>query len=153
AGTMAVDRLCANETPLVRMLALIAFALLAMKGIVVIEETARGMRSLPLGRSLAFAFGWLGMRPRVFAARAERPLPGAADLLRRGFACLLLGAALILIARLGRNERVAATAVLLVGLSFVLHFGICSLLAGFWRTRGFECGALFRAPLRSESLG
>lgn len=153
AGTAAVERLTTDAPPLVRMLALIAFALLAMKGIVVIEETARGMPPLPVGRSIAFAFAWLGMRPRVFASRAERALPGARDLLRRGATCLLLGAVLVLIARVERRERAAATAILLVGLSLVLHFGVCNLLAGFWRSRGFDCGAVFRAPLRSESLG
>ncbi len=153
AGVGAVHGLTANAPPILRMLALIAVALLAMKAIVVIEETARGMPALPLGRSLAFTFGWLGMRPRVFVDRSDGPLPGASSLLRRGGVFLLLGAALVEIARLARGERVTATAILLVGLSLALHFGLCNLLAGFWRSRGFDCGALFRAPLASTSLG
>jgi alginate O-acetyltransferase complex protein AlgI len=153
AGTAGVDRLGASSPPLARMLALIAFALLAMKAIVVNEERARGMPPLPLGRALAFSLAWLGMRPRVFASRAKAPLPGAADLLRRGARSLLLGGALVLAARVARHERLLATPILLVGLSLVLHFGICTVLAGLWRNRGFDCDALFRAPLRSESLG
>jgi Membrane bound O-acyl transferase family len=134
-GTIGIDRLGASRPPVERMLALIAFALLAMKAIVVIEERARGMPPLPLGGLLAFS------------------LPGVADLLRRGARCLLLGGVLVAIARIARHDRLAATAILLVGLSLVLHFGLCSLLAGLWRSRGFDCDALFRAPLRSESLG
>jgi alginate O-acetyltransferase complex protein AlgI len=41
---------------------------------------------------------------------------------------------------------------LLPGLSLILHFGLCNLLAGIWRLRGIPCDALFRAPLRSQNL-
>jgi alginate O-acetyltransferase complex protein AlgI len=153
AGTAGVDQLCTSSPPIARMLALIAIALIAMKAIVVLEERARGMPPLGFGRTIAFALAWLGMRPRVFASRAKEPLAGAADLTRRGARCLLLGGALVLVARLARHQRLVATPILLVGLSLVLHFGVCSLLAGFWRRRGFDCDALFRAPLRSEGLG
>src|SRR5262249_59795281 len=45
-----------------------------------------------------------------------------------------------------------ATLLLLPGLSLTVHFGLCNGLAGAWRSRGIACDALFRAPLRSQSL-
>src|SRR5688572_12276578 len=48
-GTLGVERLVADEPAGVRMVALITFALLVMKIIVVIEERARGMGCLSLG--------------------------------------------------------------------------------------------------------
>jgi len=45
-----------------------------------------------------------------------------------------------------------ATALLLPGLSLVIHFGVFNMLTGFWRCFGVRCSLLFRAPLLSQSL-
>jgi hypothetical protein len=155
-GTLAVEQLSSAESAGVRMVALVTFGLLAMKTIVAAEERARGMKKLTLSAWLGFAAAWPGMKPHSFAARDERALSGAGTLLRRGTAYVLLGAALVILARgawLATDSRLVATALLLPGLSLFLHFGVCNLLAGAWRLRGVACTALFRAPLRSESLG
>ena len=57
-GTLGVERLVADEPAGVRMVALITFALLVMKVIVVIEERARGMGRLSFGAWLGFAGAW-----------------------------------------------------------------------------------------------
>lgn len=155
-GTAAVERLCARQPAGVRMVALISFALLVMKTIVVVEDHARGLRTLSFGRWLGFSAGWLGMQPRLFASAVVDPLPGAGALMRRGLVHTASGAIFILLARLAWTawqSRVAATLFLLAGLSLILHFGLCNVLAGAWRRRGVACEALFRAPLRSQSLG
>jgi alginate O-acetyltransferase complex protein AlgI len=155
-GTAAVERLCAREPAGVRMLALVACALLFMKVIVFLEEQIRGMQPLPPGRWLGFTLGWLGMQPRLFASVEKGPLPGAGALMRRGIAHLASGAMLVALARVVWTETRApmlATLLLLPGLSLVVHFGVCNVLAGVWRRRGVPCQALFRAPLRSENLG
>jgi alginate O-acetyltransferase complex protein AlgI len=155
AGTAGVERLTTAEPAGFRMLVLIAFALLSAKCIVVVEERANGMQPLPFPRWLGFAGAWLGMRPRLFARRQRGALPGARDLLARGAAHLALGSALVLGARLAwtsTHSRLLATLLVLPGLSLVLHFGLCNLLAGTWRLRGVACDALFRAPLRSTCL-
>jgi alginate O-acetyltransferase complex protein AlgI len=155
-GTLAVERLVAREPPGVRMLALIPFALLVLKVLVVVEERARGMVGLSFGSWVAFAGGWLGMKPRCFAAGESAPLPGGAGLIRRGVVCMAAGATLVLLARLAwtaAHSRWVATVLLLPGLSLLVHFGLCNVLAGTWRLRGVACDALFRDPLRSENLG
>lgn len=155
-GTIGMERLVAAEPPGVRMIALITFALLGMKVIVLIEERARGMPPLSLGAWFGFAGAWLGMRPRLFTAAERNPLRGAGELVRRGAMHAITGGALVVLARLvwtGTHSRLLATVLLLPGLSLLVHFGLCNVLAGVWRWRGVACEALFRAPLRSQSLG
>ena len=155
-GTLGVEKLVAGEPPGVRMIALIGFALLVMKVIVVIEERARGMRPLSFSAWLGFAGAWLGMKPRLFASAESGALPGAGTLIRRGALHAVIGAALVMLARISwtsGQSRLLASVLLLPGLSLFLHFGLCNLLAGAWRLRGVACGALFRAPLRSQNLG
>jgi len=155
-GTAAVERVCAAQPAGVRMIALISFGLLVMKSIVVVEEQARGLKPLSFPRWLGFSAAWIGMQPRLFASAGAGPLPGAAALLRRGLLHAASGAILVVLARLAwiqLHSRLLATLLLLPGLSLMLHFGACNLLAGAWRFRGVACDALFRAPLQSQSLG
>ena len=139
------------------MVALISFALLVMKTIVLLEEHARGLTPLTFARWLAFSVGWIGMQPRLFASPAAGPLTGAAALIRRGLLHTVSGAvACLVLARLawtGLDSRLLASLLLLPGLSLMLHFGVCNIVAGAWRLRGVPCEALFRAPLRSQNLG
>jgi alginate O-acetyltransferase complex protein AlgI len=154
-GTAGVERLTSAEPAGFRMLALIGFALLALKAVVVAEERANGMEPLPFGRWIAFAAGWLGMQPRLFARPRRGPLPGARELAARGAMWLAAGLALVAGARLAwttGHSRTLATLLALPGLSLAVHFGLCNLLAAGWRALGVPCDALFRAPLRSASL-
>lgn len=154
-GTFGVERLVARESPCVRMVALVTFALLVMKVLVVIEERARGMDSLTFGAWLGFAGAWLGMKPRLFTAVQSGALAGAGALVRRGAMHAIVGATLIVLARLAwleAHSRLLASILLLPGLSLLVHFGLCNLLAGAWRLRGIACEALFQAPLRSQNL-
>src|SRR5207247_9242029 len=144
-GTLGVEKLVAGEPPGVRMIALIGYALLVMKVIVVIEERSRGMKPLSFGAWLGFAGTWLGMKPRIFAATVSAEsggLPGAGKLIRRGALHAVIGSALVMLARIswtsGRS-RLVASVLLLAGLSLVVHFGLCNLLAGAWRLRGVAC--------------
>jgi len=155
-GTLGIERLVSADPPAVRMVALITFGLLGMKVIVVIEERARGMKPLSPGMWFDFAGAWIGMRPRLFASAGSQSLRGAGALVRRGTMHAVTGSVLVVLARIawtGTHSRLLATVLLLPGLSLLVHFGLCNLLAGAWRWRGVACEALFRAPLRSQSLG
>jgi len=153
-SVIAAHFLTISEPAGVRMLALIGAGLWALKAVVLHEERRRGLPAASLGQWLAFA-SWPGMKARLFVQPSERELEGGGELLRRGALRLALGAACLAGAWASWRAwelRVPSTALLLVGLSLVLHFGVCNLLAGFWRTRGVACRTLFQAPLLAESL-
>jgi len=155
ASVALAERLCAHEPAGFRMLALIATLLYAMKAVVSVDGREPGRAPLAAWRWLAFAALWPGMRPLPFAGARDGPLPGAAALLKRGLARLVLGLALVAVAHLAwtrTGSRLLATALALPGLSFILHFGIFNLAAGAWRYAGVDVHALFRAPLLSRSL-
>jgi alginate O-acetyltransferase complex protein AlgI len=104
---------------------------------------------------LGFLVAWPGMQPRIFAAPRTGRLPGALALARSGVLYALAGIALVILARLSWttfHSRLLATILLLPGLSLVLHFGFCDLLAGAWRMGGVACDELFREPWRSQNL-
>ena len=154
-GTLTVEKLVLHEPSGVRMVALIVFALVVMKVIVVVEERARGMEPLGFGNWLAFAGAWLGMNPRLFTTRESSAIIGAAALIRRGAANAFVGATLLVLAKCAwavTHDRRLATLLALPALSLLVHFGLCNLLAGAWRLRGVACSPLFRAPLRAQNL-
>ena len=156
SAAAAANGLSAAEPAGVRMLAIIGCTLLGMKAVVVVEARAAGLPPLAPWRWLAFAALWLGMDPRPFAAPRAAPFADARALLLRGAAWLAAGALAVAAARfvwLRTGSRAAATALLLPGLSLVLHFGACNLLAGGWRAAGIGVRPLFRAPLLAHSLG
>ena len=160
AGTFGIERVVAHEPPGVRMVALIVFALLMMKVIVVVEERALGMRALTIGEWLAFSCTWLGMRPRLFVERARTstgPVAcvGGGALVRRGARHIVIGLGLVALARsawVHTREPLLVTVLLMPALSLIVHFGVCHVMAGAWRQQGVACEALFRAPLRSQNL-
>jgi len=155
AALWSAHRVTVGQPPGFRMLIVIAGLLYAMKAVVSVEAGAHdGMRLPPL-RWLAFATLWPGMRPGLFV-HLEPPRSGAWPLLARGLGHVAFGASLVLLARLVWNatgSAMLATAALLPGLSLLLHFGVFGVLAALWRRAGADCGPLFRAPLRSTSLG
>jgi alginate O-acetyltransferase complex protein AlgI len=161
-STLAVERLCSGQPPGFRMLAIILALLWGLKAVVSVESQAAGQPRLTPLRWFGFAVFWLGMRPALFATAGGPARPGAGRLIEQGLKHLLLGAGLVALARLAcvfspsyvpeAAVRILTTALLLVGLSLIIHFGVCDLLAGAWRLAGAECRSLFRSPLRSQSL-
>src|SRR5438045_3801004 len=47
----------------------------------------------------------------------------------------------------------AGLALVFAGIGLLVHFGVCDVLAGFWRARGVAVGRLFVNPAASRSLG
>jgi hypothetical protein len=145
--------LTAREPAGVRMLAIVATLLYALKAIVTVEWQIGSGRRLDGARWLAFAAAWPGMNPRPFERTARRPQAPVRPLMARGAAALLGGVALLGAARaLFPAGRGLASAAALAGLSLILHFGVFLLLTAFWRRRDVDAGLLFDAPLRSRSL-
>jgi alginate O-acetyltransferase complex protein AlgI len=163
AETAGVKRVCAREPAGVRMLAIIAALLFGMKAVVTVEALADGGPRLRAWQWFGFAAAWPGMRPGIFATAGAPPLPGGLRLIGFGLRRLLAGAALTAAAWLvahrasgwlsSGGSTVLATALLLPGLSLMLHFGVFNVLAGLWRLAGVDARPLFRAPLAARSLG
>ncbi len=163
SATAGVERLCRDEPAGLRMLLLIAALLFGMKAVVSVESQRAGEAALSPLRWLAFAALWPGMRPGIFVGLGGPPLANAWRTARSGLLSLAGGAALVGLAagvwHLGRptlsdrEARLAATVLLLPGLSLGLHFGIFNVIAGLWRRLGVDARPLFRAPLAARSLG
>jgi len=152
AGVAGAERFLAHAHPVLRMAGMAVTAFLVVKVMVGEEEKRDGMEPLPLGRWLAFATLWLGMRPRLFAARRRRTVPGARDLAIRGAIRLAAGVALLVAARLPGPGHLSDV-LLGAGLLLVFHFGGCTILAGAWRAIGVRCDPIVREPWKSKSLG
>lgn len=152
AGPLAVAGIhfaCLDEAAGTRMVLLVLAMFLWMKAVVTAEAAARGER-LPVGRWLAFALLWPGMRQRPFAKRARRA--GVVRITIEGLVRVAAGVALVVAAHALRAHPWLATIPLLVGLSFALHFGLFRVATGVCRMLGFDCREPFRQPHRSTTL-
>ena len=154
-GVLAIHVLLLNEPAGFRMLALISIALLNMKTVVVVESRASGMTSLKFMDWAGFSMGWVGMRPSLFANRAQHQIAGGNQLIKKGIHRFLIGIGFFVSARLGYTLAVGrwlTASLLMVGLSFMMHFGVFNVLAGVWRKSGVRTESVFHAPLLSQSL-
>jgi alginate O-acetyltransferase complex protein AlgI len=154
-----VHFLVRSELPVIRMLALIGTTFTGMKVIAVAESYKLKSLTLSFKQWLSFAIGWVGMRAQPFEALGNKQLPNAWSLIRFGFSRILFGVLLLVLAHkvvmLPVDTHVTfvlVSVILLVGLSFILHFGLLSISAGTWRLVGVNTNLLFREPARSLSL-
>lgn len=144
-----------DASAFVRMVAIVSLQLLSMKIIVAVESYPGKMRLNPLQWS-AFALGWFGMRPALFEtfpALSQR-LPYATVAIR-GVSRIILGVVLVylsLVLEANTSLTVIADLALLVGISFILHFGILNVSTAYWRWWGVNVKELFRSPYKSRSL-
>jgi alginate O-acetyltransferase complex protein AlgI len=138
-----------------RMFAIVFLQLVAMKIIVLIEERF-GKSNLNFIQWSAFSLGWFGMRPSIFKDFPSKPLSGILPILGKALSRILLGLLFLYISKWLENQGVTSffpkNLLALVGLSFILHFGILNLTTAFWRLFGVDARELFRAPYFSKSL-
>ena len=129
-------------TPWDRMLAGVALTYLFFKAVTT--------RRLAFGRAVGYWALWPGMDPRPFALDATKQPGCFVALLAWGAAKMALGAALLSV-----HAGVAAIDIVrvFVGIGLLVHFGLCDVLAGFWRARGVPVERLFVNPVASRSLG
>ncbi len=162
-GVVVFERMTSGQPPGFRMLMMINMTLFGMKAVVAVESRAARKTELSLVVWFGFAGLWFGMRPTLFARVPRAARDGASELLWLGAKRFFLGVVFVLVARLAWvasagyvpdvGRRILATAILLPGMSLMLHFGLLNMLAGLWRLVGADCKSLFRAPLLSKSLG
>jgi hypothetical protein len=148
-----------NEHPAIRMLAIIVTTFTGMKAIAVIAGYNEKNIMLNFSQWLAFAVGWAGMRAQPFEALGTKSLPNAWPMIRFGTSRIITGGLLIFLARkialLPLDHHilyVLVSAMLLVGFSLILHFGLLSVSAGMWQLSGVNTYQLFRQPAKATSL-
>ncbi|MFL5728478.1 MAG: MBOAT family protein [Cytophagaceae bacterium] len=156
--TTGLERLSSQEPAGFRMLVIIFAMLFSMKIIVSVEAYKNSKKRLSLIQWLAFTLGWFGMRPALFESLGRKALEGGKELIAAGLLKLSAGLLLIACAKWISVSysfygiKFLITALLLSGISLVLHFGILNISAGFWRLQGVDARTLFKAPLLSTSL-
>lgn len=106
-------------------------------------------------RHAAYLFCWPGLDPKPFLqpGKAIVPAPQISEWLI-SLAKMLFGLALFfLVARhVPETEPYLVGWVGMVGLIFILHFGLFHLLACFWRAMGVAVKPLMNFPVASESV-
>lgn len=135
-----------------RMMALVVVLLTGMKVVV----TAKKLK-LPLYQWFLFCFFWIGMNPNIMKTRSN-----TLNFLWLKKGCLYISCGCILLLILtwrysGKEipdgaEYYAASIVLLVALSQILHFGWLNINIFTFQCMGFKSYSLFRSPLLAKSL-
>ena len=148
-----------HEGPIIRMLAIIATTFTAVKVIAVAEGYKNKKLTLKFNQWVVFAVGWAGMRAQPFESLGEKPLPGAWPIITFGVSRVIIGLLLIALAHKAILLPVfpcliyiLVSAILLVGFSLILHFGLLGISAGAWRLSGVNTYVLFRSPAKALSL-
>jgi len=126
-----------------------------MKAIVLVE-VYQGNPKLNYFQWLAFSAGWFGMRPQPFETLPSAPLNDKVRLLIKGVTRILVGLFILVISfyvtRSYEIHYFVPGLLALIGISFILHFGILNLSTAYWRFLGVDCRELFRSPVLSGSL-
>jgi Membrane bound O-acyl transferase family len=144
-----------DKSALYRMVAIVSIQLFAMKSIVMVESYT-GKPKLSFIQWLSFAGGWFGMRPSVFESLFSKSMPDYIRIFLKGLSRILIGVSLLYLSQLINNQGFKiyflSELLALVGLSFILHFGILNLSTAQWRFLGVNVKELFNAPFKSKSL-
>lgn len=141
-----------KETAGFRMLALILVLLLAMK-IIVAQYFPKNFN---LRQWLLFSLVWVGMKPGIFFEKDNSIK--YRNLFLKGILFLFAGLAMIFLLKIWKIEikslayLYSSGILLLVSLSWLLHFGLLNINAAFLRKSGYPAYPLFDKPLLSESL-
>jgi len=158
ASILAIYFIFKYDHPIIKMLAIIATTFTGMKPIAVAEGYKGKPITLQFKQWVVFAAGWVGMRAQPFETLGAPPLLNAWLMIRFGISRIIAGGLLILLAHaivaLHLNHDltyISVSAILLVGFSLILHFGVLSISAGSWRLSGVNTYYLFRQPARATS--
>ncbi len=116
---------------------------------------ARSLLSdIPLPRSLAYLFLWIGMDAPAFLDTHRRPARPAASEWLPALVNIALGIVLVWFAtpRLHNAHIILVGLVGLTGVLLLLHYGAFALLSLLWRAFGVDAAPLMNQPTRTRSL-
>jgi hypothetical protein len=105
-------------------------------------------------RAAAYLLAWPGMDAASFLDETKRPqVPHFADWFLAFFKTVIGVCLLWFVARNVPSQALLRGWVGMLGLIFLLHFGVFHILALFWRSCGVQATPIMRAPFRARSLG
>jgi predicted DCC family thiol-disulfide oxidoreductase YuxK len=141
-----------SELPSWAWMWLIAFALFAGCKWLSLHDAIRGGSTPDVADAFKYLFGWVGMDARSFLDRRSPPAPVRPT--EWLFAAAKCGAGAILIWGIARHAATPMLAVWtgMIGLVFLLHFGVFHLLTLAWRRAGRNVEPLMCAPILARSL-
>jgi alginate O-acetyltransferase complex protein AlgI len=116
-------------------------------GVTYLAFKALTSRRLAFGRALGYWALWPGMDARPFG---ETAAPAAGPGLMAWGLCKMAAGAALLLSRSG--VRALDVVFVFLGIGLLVHFGLCDVLAGFWRSRGVTVDRLFVNPAASRTL-
>ena len=144
-----------NNSPLYRMLIITTLQLFSMKLMLMIE-TYQSKPRLNFVQWICFAAGWFGMRPQLFETLIAKPLNESGKIFIKGLSRIVIGVYLLFVSKWIYQPsfvfQTLSSLLLLIGLSFILHFGILNLSTALWRFLGVNVKELFQSPYKSKSL-
>jgi hypothetical protein len=143
-----------NLPPWLTMVVIALTIYFVLKGISLIHFERHSNRRLTIAERLAWLFTWPGMNARHFfcpAGEVTKP-PSSAWLWAIGE--LLFGAVLLVVVapEVVDHHELAGGWVAMIGILFLLHFGLLHLAALFWRRAGRPVEPIMRAPVLASSL-
>jgi Membrane bound O-acyl transferase family len=108
----------------------------------------------PHWRAAAYLLAWPGMDAASFLDETEHPdSPHFADWFSALFKTAIGASLLWLVARTVPPAQLLLRGWIgMLGLIFLLHFGVFHLLGLFWQSHGVQAEPVMRAPLRARSL-
>jgi hypothetical protein len=156
-SVLTIHLIFLHQSPVLRMLAIIATTFTGMKVIAVAQNYKGKPLKLKFYQWFIFAIAWAGMRAEPFEKLGSRQLQNAWPMIRFGVSRIIAGLLLILIARavvykFPNVNYLLINAMLLIGLSLIIHFGLLSISAGIWRLQGVNTYYLFKQPATSTTL-
>jgi alginate O-acetyltransferase complex protein AlgI len=103
-------------------------------------------------RSLAYLFLWPGMGARKFLFSTDRPSRPALSAWVWAATKTILGAILLWGVARRTGQGLLAGWIGMIGIIFLLHFGLFALLSLFWQSRGVDAPPLMQCPVAAKSL-
>jgi Membrane bound O-acyl transferase family len=108
---------------------------------------------ITLGRSVGYLLFWPGMNAEAFlragrSADSPKPIEWVAAFAKTGLGCALILSAI----RILDSYPHVAGWIAMVGIAFVLHFGLFDFLSLCWRQAGVDARPIMDAPIKAASL-
>lgn len=138
--------------PLGNMLINIAVLMLTIKGIMLVTFISE-VRKMRIFDMIVFIFLWNGVNPTPFFNRPYFSKDSYSEKILTGILCILIGSIVCVVGvYLVRLSMFIGGIFILIGISFLFHFGFIKLQTILLRKMGYNVNYLFDSPIKSNTL-